>query len=86
MSPIPAISKKYYLYFFPTIPQLGDTIIFEADGTFYLDGIHAYPYNWLPLHFILDGQEISIKQAWTDSGSRNATFDLFIKTEVKKRF
>lgn len=82
--PDPTEKVKTISLFFPAIPSIGDTILFEDDGIFYLDGIHAYPNDWLPLHIFLDGQEILMEQKWIDRGAKNATLDPFLKIEVTR--
>jgi len=76
--------QKILSLFFPAIPSIGDTIIMPEEGTFYLDGIHAYPIDWLPLHIYLDGKEINIMQEWDDKGNNNATIDPFLVLKVQK--
>ncbi len=81
--PIPTSQPKVLSLFFPTIPGVGDKIFFPYEGTFYINGFHAYPSSWLPIHLFLDGKEIALDQHWTDRGQKNATLDPFLKIDTK---
>lgn len=84
LMPDPTEKQKIIQLFFPVISTVGDTLTFTDDGIFYLDGIHAYPIDWLPLHIFLDGREINFIQNWTDKSNKNATLDPFLQLEVKQ--
>lgn len=84
LMPDPTEKQEILSLFFPAIPTIGDTITFPDDGIFYLDGFHAFPKDWLPIHMYLDGKEIFFSQNWTDKGNKNATLDPFLKLDVKK--
>lgn len=76
--------QKILSIFFPAISDKGDTITIPYDGTFYIDGIEAYPSNWLPLHILVDNKEITFNQNWTEHGNKNVTLDPFLSVSVKQ--
>lgn len=82
--PDPTEKQKVLSIFFPAIPNEGDTITIPYDGIFYIDGIQAYPSDWLPLHLIVDDKEIAINQNWTKHENKNVTLDPFLKINVKQ--
>lgn len=84
LKPNPTSKTQIISLFFPANPQTGDTITFSGDGIFTIEGLQAYPIDWLPLHIFLDGKEIQFRQTWTDRGGKNATFDPTLKINVKQ--
>lgn len=84
LMPDPTEKQKILSLFFPVIPGVGDNILIPADGVFYLDGIHAYPIDWLPIHIYINDIELIFNQVWTNRGNKNATLDPFLKIQVKK--
>ena len=76
--------QKILSIFFPAIANYGDTISFPSDGIFFIDGIHAYPINQLPLNIYLNGNKLKFNQSWTNRGKKNATWDPYYKLKVKK--
>ncbi len=80
----PTEKQKVLSLFFPAITGIGDAVTFDYDGIFYLDGIHAYPIGWMPIHLILDEEELVFPQPWQDKGDGNAILEPFLKIPVKK--
>ncbi len=71
--------------FFPTVLGQGDTINFVADGRFYVDGIHAYPGERLPVTVKLDNEvEIVLSDGWAEKGEGNVTIDPYLEFNVHK--
>lgn len=70
--------------FFPALPGIGDTVSFQSDGNFSVEGFHVYPGDWLPLHTFLNGIEIQLPQEWMDKGDKNMTQDVKISMTVKQ--
>lgn len=84
LMPNPTRDIKVLSLFFPATLLFGDTITFSSAGTFFINGFHAYPIDWLPLHIYFDGLEIPMNQNWTDRGNKNATLDPYLKIIVQK--
>jgi hypothetical protein len=82
--PDPIEKQKILSLFFPAVPDIGDTITIPYDGTFFIDGFHAFPFNRLPIHIYVDGKEIKINQNWKLHDEKNATLDPFLTIKVKK--
>jgi len=76
--------QKIMSLFFPAILGIGDTINFPKNGIFYIDGIQAYPSDWLPLHISVDDKEITMNKDWAIRGGKNVTLDPFLKISVNK--
>ena len=58
----------------------GDIITIPYDGVFYIDGVHAFPSDWLPLHLKIDDKEIIINQNWTKHENKNVTLVILSTT------
>lgn len=79
-SPDPQILSVFY----PVVPRDGESIIFPADGKFVIEGIEAYPDEWLPLKIFYDDQELSANPSFTSREGKIATSEPFLVFEVKK--
>lgn len=80
----PTEKQKILPLFFPAIPGIGDTVTFDYEGIFYLDGIHAYPSDQLPLEISIDNQPLALEQNWKNRDNNNVTLDPFLQIPVKK--
>jgi len=83
---MPNVTEKAQIMslFFPAVEGIGDTVVFPNEGTFFIDGFHIFPVDWLPLHAYLDGKEVSIPQIWTNKGGKNVTQNVKMVFNVKK--
>ena len=84
LEPNPSDQTQIISLFFPAVPQAGDTITFPENGTFTIEGVQAYPNDWLPVHMFLDGNEIHLDQKWKEIGNKISTSSPYLILGVKK--